>query len=501
MDQEKQLRSFMKRLHRRVITQHLLRCLMRCLPFGMLCGALLELISCVRPWYGVHFYAALAVAASAATALIRGVLRAPSMKKAALLLDETGLKERTVTALELIGQENPFAALQREDALRHLEGLNLRERLPYRHSAKRWLALLLSLVLCLIPAALPTASKDEALSRHQVEETAKEEIEKLEDQLSELDRETLSSEEYEEYAALLRELQQEFQGVTTQEELAQVTERAEYKLSSVTEQSAPGQPEEGKSQLQREAAKAQELLDRIQENADESALSAEQLQELQEALEALAESTTDQALQERLQEAASQLQAGGISSDTLAAAQATLSTMTQSAAQTADNSSQNGESGNGQNGAAGSGQSDGSSQGGNGSGSGNGQDGSSGGSGGGNGGQNGSGSQGGSGSGSGTGWNYGGKDGTQKGGTYDGELVSVPTETGQDENLTGQAGEGASYTAKGGDSLTWSGNQIAFQQVLGSYSDQAVQKVQGSNYPGSVQDVVKSYFAELGNAE
>ena len=151
-----------------------------------------------------------------------------------------------------------------------------------------------------------------------------------------------------------------------------------------------------------------------------------------------------------------------------------------------------GETNSGQSGNGASSNSNGNSSSQSGNGNGNGNN-----SGNGNGNGNGSGNGSGSGSGSGTGWNYGGKKGTEKETTYNGELVSVPNGVGEDDNLTGSAGDGTSYSSQGGPSLTWSGNSVAYEQVIGSYSDQAMSKIQGSNYPAGMQDIVKNYFEQL----
>ncbi len=148
----------------------------------------------------------------------------------------------------------------------------------------------------------------------------------------------------------------------------------------------------------------------------------------------------------------------------------------------ADSSDGNGSAGNG----SGSGNNDGEGSG-SGSGSGNGN---------GSGSGSGNGSGGGSGNGSGGGWNYGSKNGTEETASYNGETVTVPDAVGNDENLTGEAGEGTTYSASG-NSLAWSGNEVAYDQVIGSYTKQALSKIQGANYPGGLQDLIRSYFSEL----
>lgn len=517
MSQDREIQKFIKRLYRWVLWRHLAKKLIKCVPVGILGGAVLEIIAYFTPWYSVHFWALGVMVLSLLIALIWGIVTRPGVRDAALALDETGLKERTVTALELLGDNSFFAGLQRKDAWEHLGEVSVRKRLPIGISWKQPVILVLVAAVFCVSFAAPSPAKEKAQQRHLVAQQAKEEeekIEKVSEELAEeLENENLTSEEYEEYKDLLEQLKQELSETETQEALEKTLERAEYKLSQAAEKtenqsikekmqqlsaslgrSEKENPDNSQDALQtaedvEELAKtAEELLEKLDENGDLSNLSEEELKELVEALEQLAQSAEDSDLAEALQNAASGVSAGNLTSSQLASAQATVGAMKQQAqAVLAQGETNSGQSGNG---ASSNSNGNSSSQSGNGNGNGNN-------SGNGNGNGNGSGNGSGSGSGSGTGWNYGGKNGTEKETTYNGELVSVPNGVGEDDNLTGSAGDGTSYSSQGGPSLTWSGNSVAYEQVIGSYSDQAMSKIQGSNYPAGMQDIVKNYFEQL----
>lgn len=516
-----QIKKFVRRLRLWLFGRELVQDLFLCISAGVFLGAVLEVISLFVPWYSVHYWAAGAVSAGAAAAFILALCRCPSEHRAAMILDRTGLKERTVTALELSGDDSLFAELQKKDTLEKLSGVRLHRQLPMGITWKRPCLLAAMGILFTVTCLLPSPAKAKAKDMHKVEKQAEEQIEKVEKVREELKKDKQAGEQAKEYETLLDSIQKELKEADSREALEKALERAGYKLNQAAEQAenktakdrmnqlslslnpdqgsktANGQDKTGMQQmadLQKAAEEAEEQLKKLQEAGDLSNLSEEELAAAREALEKLANMADNQELASSLQSAASQIASGAAAAGNLASAQAAVSALKNAAAsqlasaggQSGSGNPNAGNSGSGNNGNSGSGTSGN----GNGTGSGNGS-----GSGSGNGNGNGAGS--GSGSGTGTGWNYGSKNGKEKDITYNGEMVSVPGGTGDDENLTGRQNEGTSYVIQGGDSLTWSGNSVDYNQVIGEYSKQALSQISNSDYPAGVQDIVKSYFEEL----
>lgn len=516
-----QIKKFVGRLRLWLFGRELAHDLLWCVPAGVLLGAVLEIVSFFIPWYSVHYWAAGAVAAGAAAAVILAVCRRPSERRAAMILDRTGLKERTVTALELSGDDSLFAELQKKDTLEKLSDIRLRRQLPMGITWKRPCLLGVLCILLAVTCFLPSPAKTKAKDMHKVAKQAEAQIEKVEKVREELIEDEQLKQQAEEYEALLDSIRKELKEADSQEALDKALERAGYKLKQAAEQAenktakdrmnqlslslnpdqgsktANGQDKTGTEQmaeLQKAAEEAEELLKKLQEAGDLNSLSEEELEAAREALEKLAEMTDNQELSSSLQSAVSQIASGTAAAGDLASAQAAVSALKNAAA--SQLASAGGQSGSG-NSNSGNNSNSGGSNSGNGSGSRNGSGSGSGngsGSGSGNGSSSGSG---GNGSGTGTGWNYGSKNGKEKDITYNGEMVSVPGETGDDENLTGRQNEGTSYVTQGGDSLTWSGNSVDYSQVVGEYSKQALSQISSSDYPAGVQDIVKSYFEEL----
>ena len=76
-------------------------------------------------------------------------------------------------------------------------------------------------------------------------------------------------------------------------------------------------------------------------------------------------------------------------------------------------------------------------------------------------------------------------------------MVTIPNRELQDnENLDGKINAaGSGTTQKGGEA--WAGTSVDYQQVIGSYTQNAYNKVENANYPSGVQNIVKSYFDDL----
>ena len=502
MDQ--QIKKFVNRLRLWIFVKQLVHALLWCMPAGLFLGAVLETVSCFVPWYDVHYWAAGAAAAGAAAAVIWALWRYPSAHKAALLLDRTGLSERTVTALDLAGDDSFLSELQKKDTWAQLSGVKFHKRLPWNVS---WKNICLLAVMCVLFAGtglLPSPARIRAKELHKVAEQAEAQIEKVEKAWKELEQEKKkqADAQIEEYGNMLEDIQKELKEADSQEALEKALERAEHKLNQAAEKTDnksvknrmkqlslalnPDQKDIADEEKQKKSAdmkaaqemknaaeEAEKLLNQLLESENLNELSQEELEPLERTLKELAKLSSDQELAESLRKAASQMHSGKADGNTLTAAQAAVSALKKAAGTQLASGGTEGQSGPGNHSGSGTGNGTGN---GSGSGTGNGT---------------------GNGSGNGTGWNYGSKNGSEKEITYNGEMVSVPGALGDDENLTGRQNEGASYTSQGGASLTWSGNSVEYGQVIGEYSRQALSRISGSDYPAGVQDIIKSYFEQL----
>lgn len=420
---------------------------------GGIMGMLCELASLIWPFYYVHLAAALCFGIGLLAGIGYAVYRRADMRQAAMRLDSFGLKERMVTAYELMDQESELARMQRQDACFQYNRVRERIRIPLLPDRRHILALLLSAAVVLAMSFIPSPVRDRAQLQHQVQEKAGEEQEELE------------------------ELLEALQGVD---------------MDSLTE--------EQKAQLQ-------ELLEAMQRSGEELAR-ADSWESLNSALERL-DYKYDQAMQ-GLDSLASQLEnpetAGVASAQALAQALANPSGQQMASAGTPSGSSGSGENGKEGNGGSseGGGQDGGQGNGGSSDGQGSG-DGS--GSGSGNEGSNGSGGDGGSGSGDGEGGDgQGNGSGSGTGGSGRGtgssslthDYVSIPNAVGDDPALTGEKqGDQNSQYYRQQNGLAWEGEHVDYNSVIGEYTDSAYEGIASGRYPSGMEDVIRDYFENL----
>ncbi len=429
--------------------------------FGGIGGILCELASLFLPFYYAHAAALLCFAAGLLAGGCYAVYRRADMKQAAKRLDSFGLKERMITALEQMGQEDEFSRLQREDALRHYEGRREQIRIPLLPDKRHLLALLLSVAAAVALGVLPSPVREQAQLRHEVQEQAKEELEELEELLEALegvDPETLTEEQRLRLEALSEALKlsgEELAEADSWQGLDAAMERLDYKYN--------------------QAAKSLEQL-------------AAQLSDLALAGVASAEALAKAAANE-----------GG---------QQTASAGNASAGASGNNDDKEGsgsgnDDGNGSNGGNGDGSGDGNGDGsgdGNGSGNGSGNgDGNGDGSGDGNGSGNGSGNGDGNGSGDGNGGGTGSGNGRGTGSSSTPhDYVSIPNDIGDDPSLTGEkTGDENSDYYRQQNGLAWEGQHVDYNSVIGQYTDNAYEGIANGRYPSGMESVIRDYFENL----
>lgn len=427
---------------------------------GGIIGMLCELASLIWPFYYVHLAAALCFLIGLLAGIGYAIYRRADMRQAAMRLDSFGLKERIVTAYELMDQESELARIQRQDACSHYNRVRERIRIPLLPDKRHLLALLLSAAVVFAMSLIPSPVRDRAQLHHQVQEEAQEKQEELE------------------------ELLEALQGVD---------------MDSLTEE---------------QKAELQELMEAMQRSGEELAM-ADSWESLNSALERL-DYKYDQTTQ-GLNSIASQLEnpetTGVASAQALAQALANPDGQQIASAGTPSGSSGSGENGNqGNNGGSEGGGQDGSQGNGNNPGNEGNSDGqgSSGGSEGGNGsgneggngsgdGGNGSGDgEGGDGQGSGSGGGTGGNGRGTGSSSLTHDYVSIPNAVGDDPALTGEKeGDQNSQYFRQQNGLAWEGEHVDYNSVIGEYTDSAYEGIASGRYPSGMENVIRDYFENL----
>ena len=419
---------------------------------------------------------------------IIGLLWPVSLMRSAQTADACGLRERTQTALALADRQDEMARLQRDDALRALRHLDIRQALPLRAAVKPLIAAggcaAAALALFFIPNPQDAVLRQQAQFRQKMEKPA----EAIEKAAGQLDETTLGEKTVQELRRLLGDLARETRDSGTPREalkaLSQGQQRLEKKLSESRGAAMDALGQAGLDSL----AQSLEAGGQSLEEALEKALEGQDAQSLSAQLNAVAQAAADAAASAALREAAGALSQGSAAQAAQALGQLSAAGLAQGQAAAALQSAKAMAGGQGQSQGMGQGQGKGSGMGsgqGQGAGAGAGQ---------------GSTNQDMSGSGGRpSGSNRGGQTGGYKLGEY--EAIYDPTrlgDGGQVTQSTGRVDENAQISEMTlGPGLGDASGSVPYDQVVGAYQSAAVQRAREAALPGYAQQWVADYFSAL----
>lgn len=541
--EEKKIKSFLQRAKRRIWANLFLHSFFIYLGAGLLCGTFINVIALIFPIYHAVYFAAFATAVVTLAGVIIMLFRAPNTKKTALIVDKTGLQEQLVTSLELEGKTDNMSVLQKQHTCKSIDAYPIKEKLPIRGSVTNLILVCLAAMAFVVGAIMPSPSKQQAVAMHNLKEQAKKEAKKIEEVKKELrENEKVSKADMDEYEKLLKEGLEELKKTENKSDVKKAKERLETKLEKklsedqskaareiekvlekkkLIEKTAEEKDQEKtREQLKQELAKLEKTLSESEKNKDmdggdssgkqgdksgekssdanskngeqnsssqedmlsltqemanaveNNGISAEDMKSLLTSLQLANSSTSDSNganLMQQLSNQMSSMLSGNTGNQAMVSNQATVSSGN-------GNQGNQGMPGNGNSGGNGTGNGNGN---GNGTGKGNGT---------------------GGGGGIGGGYNYGSKNGMERelDLTNSEENVTISdSAVGNDSNLTGNKSGNNQYTQKTSNGLTWAGNSVNYNQVVGNYANQAYSQLENSKIPDYMKDVVKSYFEGL----
>ncbi len=436
--------KIIKTYRRRLNIAGFLKILLFALCVGAGAGIFLQAAAFIIPMYYVNLYIVgallLAVLAAVAGAFVKRI----NMEQAALAMDRFGFAERIVTAYENLAQEGDLIVLQREDAIEKLRAHQDRIRIPLMPPFRKILLLLGMLALVTGLAFVPSVTKERAAELHHVKEDAKEktkELEELVETLEELaQEEALTPEQQTQLQEMIESLESslsEYQQAVSSQMLAAASQKLDYKYQNMADQMSS-------------------LAQSLQNGASVSVASLEAMQEMAQQLQKMS---------------GQQLAQGNNGQGNGQNGQGENGQNGQNGQNGNGNNGQNGQNGNGQGEQGQNGQ----------SGQGNSQDGD---------------GQGGQGNGNGDGNGGNGRGTGSSDNAHD--YVSVPNAIADSENLTGNAGnhdDSDFFRAQNG--LSWEGEHISHEAVIGSYEQNAYEGISAGKYPSGMEDIIKEYFASF----
>lgn len=509
---------------------------------GSLAALILTLLARFIPIYNEFNKAFIIAGIGSLIALVTALFKFPSIRFTASRIDGLGLKERTITALQLAKDVSSFALIQKEDAFKHLKALEYKKAMPVKPNFRNIGIAAIIITLVIINASIPNSMRDIADEKHRISEVKNTELKKVEKIEKDLaDNKELKEVQKAELDKKLQDLKKEIQASKADKEIDKAMQKAEKKLelvkkdmseenlnkiadtlakSDLTKNLAETIKSGKESNLKEQLKKASEgLKNASEQDKKELAQKLEELtkeiksnEELKKSLEALAQKMQQGELgdmqqeindlnddiaalmeDENMNKAISNLQQAfkGSSSKSMAnaASQDDDSDPGTISSQGSSNGNQNAQGGQGSGQGSGSGS-------GSGAGSGNGS------------------GAGGSGAGNGTGMSdakptamggkssNGKKDGPSEKKEGDYEKIFTPQNLGgesEKSNITGKkTNSGTTQQMNTNKSMTERGEMLPYNQVIGEYKEKAFQNMNNTDIPEGMRDVVKNYFTSLG---
>jgi len=464
MEKKEFLRSIKacgKKLNRAEVAKNLVFSL----SVGAGVGILFQIVAFCMPFYGANICSLLALTIAILTALLISVLRRKTLYQAALYMDSFGFQERIVTAYEHLDEVGEMVELQRRDAINMLQNHKERIKVPLLKGWRAPVIMCLLLATMVVLMCLPSEMKQMAEELHMIREEAEEKEEELKEVLEsmeELKQESFTPEQLATLQEMMESLQasmQEYHNAESKEMVETANQKLDYKYDNMSQQ-------------------LMDMADIMQSGANVSPQSMEAMQQMAEKMQELGESGMQKGATSLVDNQGTEGEQSGDGQNNNEAG---------NQQNQGQNPGQNGQTGNqqsnGQNGQNSNGQSQGQSQG-NGQGQGTGQ-------GQGQGNSQGQGDSPGQGEGSGSGRGEGS-------GASPHDYVSIPNEIMDTGNLPGNASshEDSDYfrTQNG---LSWEGNHVSHEAVIGSYEENAYEGIAAGRYPSGMEDVIKDYFASF----
>lgn len=201
-DIEKIIKDFISKVRNRWIVSKLIQNIIYGLFIAISIGTLVSIAGLIVPITFQYWKVGMILVLGPVVALIYTMFSKPSKMETARLIDSSGLKERTTTALELIdtNDDNPFKEVLLNDVSSRLENIDVKKIVSLKPTQRSSFAVAGMIVLLLISSVLPSHSKDQAKIEENLIDTKKQvekEIEKVENDiekdkyLSEVDKEKL----------------------------------------------------------------------------------------------------------------------------------------------------------------------------------------------------------------------------------------------------------------------------------------------------------------------
>ncbi|GMQ60073.1 hypothetical protein AN1V17_44730 [Vallitalea sediminicola] len=474
--------SIIKKVKTKIIIKMLIENILISMTGGIIACIVLAIAAHITPITFLYIKSAYILSISVLIGIVYLLFHIPDNTYTAKIIDKQGLKERTITALELMESDNPYAKIEIEDTYSHLKKANLKRLISFKPPTKKLMVCVSTFIILILIIAIPNRHRniiEEKEKMHIVKKEEKKEIEKIKKEIKKDNY--LTEEAKKELEKEIAKLDKEISSINDEKEYKKQAESnkkiIEYKKNKIREENFNKLAKKmlknnslkklGNALNNKEFDKAKEEVDKLMEEAKK--MGEKEYNEMLASISDQLVGLDINQLQDALDNLSSEMEMTSISLSTSQYASAN------SKADNTDSSSGN------------SSQSTNEGSNGDGNGQGNGQ---------GNGEGNGQGNQQGNGNSNtnGTGNGEGRGKGSANSKT-DNESLNASTE---DQSINGQRGnkdESKIQIIKEGISID--GEKVPYARVIGEYESKAYESMNTSDIPKGMQEVVKEYFSGL----
>jgi hypothetical protein len=228
---DKDIISYVTKVKNRINTNVIISYGIKGLTISAIIMIVFILISRFTPIYEPYIKIIYIGALGLLLGIIVGLTKRYDNKYAALKLDSCGLNERTITAVELIGEASPFAVLQKEDALKNLKKVDYKRKFPIKPDKKYISVCMCFFIVVGITFFIPNPMNSKAEDIHSIEQAKKENTKKVEEVKKTIKKDSkLIDEQKKELEKQLLELQKDIKEVATKEDIDKKLQKAQKKI-------------------------------------------------------------------------------------------------------------------------------------------------------------------------------------------------------------------------------------------------------------------------------
>jgi len=196
----------------------------------------LVILSRFIPIYNAYGKGALIACGIIMAAFLISLFKTPKNQTAAKLLDSKGLRERTLTALELLDEDSAIAIIQKHDALEHLKTLDIKKVIKIKFPMKYVMISVILAMSIIISGFIPNPMEEKSIEIFNAKKKILRQQKEIEEVIKRIEiNNKLTPEQKEEVKTVLEEMKKELSKVQDVKEGLKALERTENRIEMLKE--------------------------------------------------------------------------------------------------------------------------------------------------------------------------------------------------------------------------------------------------------------------------